>query len=412
MATGREITRAEGLAELKEGRAPGEKALLREISTGLESLLEFWIRNYLTTYLPAGGSKIKFITGNSGSGKTHFSRAVEGEAEDLGFLTVSFSAKKVWLHDFREVYLEILRQCDIEQVLKRCADQVVREMNANPEDIPEGSSFLDLLAERGEADAFTKNAIRGILREMFTKNPLLDNTFALCCSMLVGGTLGHPVLESASRKLILAYLSGDKTVKASQLRAIGLNPSPITKYNARHLLRSLCEVVKLAGYTGLLVTVDDLEILMNRTTGDPIRYTKLRRDDTYESIRQLIDDIDSMRYIGFLFCFDRELMENESVGMKTYQALWMRIQNEVVSTRFNRFADIIDMDRYADEIYTPAVLAEMSGKLCDALAEAGVEAHPLTEEKAAELRSRAAFGRMGLPFMMNRMTLEGGEADG
>ena len=404
--------RAKGLASLQEGRPPEDAALLRRITVGMDSLADFWTKTYLETYLPAGGSKIKFVTGNAGSGKTHFARLLEAAAKDRGFLTVSLSAKKVWLHDFREVYLEILRQCDVEQVLDRCAEQVIREMNADPADIPEGGNFLDLLAEKGEADAFTKNAIRGTLRSMFTRNPLLDNTFALCCSMLVGGKLGHPVLESASKKLILSYLNGDKTVKTAQLRAIGLNPAPITKYNARHLLRSLCEVIHLAGYTGLLVTVDDMEMLMNRSAGDQIRYTKLRRGDAYESIRQLIDDIDSMRYVCFVFCFDRELMDNESVGLKTYGALWMRIQNEVVSTRFNRFADIIDMDRYGDEMYSPAVLSEMSRRLADVLAETGDAVEPMTEEKAAELQGRAAFGRMGLPYLMNRMTLEGGKDNG
>ena len=412
MATGKEESRMEGLDQLREGRPPRDSGLLRQISAGLDSLMDFWTKTYLESYLPAGGSKIKFITGNPGSGKTHFARMLQAEAADRGFLTVSFSAKQVWLHDFREVYLEILRQCDIERVLARCADRVAREMNVDPSEIREGTNLMDLLAERGEADAFTKNAIRGTLRELFARNPLLDNTFALCCSMLVGGMLGHPVLENASRKLILAYLKGDRTVKAAQLRAIGLNPTPITKYNARHLLRSLCEVVKMAGYAGMIVTVDDMEMLMNRTAGDPIRYTKLRRDDTYESIRQLIDDIDSMRFVGFLFCFDRELMENESLGIKTYGALWMRIQNEVVSTRFNRFADIVDMDRYGDEMYSPPVLAEMSRKLSEALREASVEAKPLTEEETKELQERAVFGRLGLPYLMNRMTLEGGKDNG
>lgn len=404
--------RREALRQLREAAVPEDPALLRQVTVGLDSLVDFWDKNYLETYLPAGGSKIKFVTGNFGSGKTHFLRLIQARAEARGFLTVSFSAKKVWLHDFREVYLEILRQCNLEQVLSVCAQQVVREMNADPADIPAGGNFMDLLSERGEADAFTKNALRSTLREMFTRNPLLDNTFALCCSLLVGGILGHPVLESTSRKLILAYMNGDKTVKTAQLRSIGLNPAPVTRYNARHLLRSLCEVVKQAGYAGLLVTVDDMEMLMNRSTGDPIRYSKLRREDAYESIRQLIDDIDSMRYIGFLFCFDRDLMDNESLGIKSYGALWMRIQNEVVSTRFNRFADIIDLDRYGEEMYSPEILVEMSKKLSEVLSQTDEAVYPLSLAEARELAGRAEFGRMGLPYLVNRATLEGGRKNG
>jgi hypothetical protein len=135
---------------------------------------------------------------------------------------------------------------------------------------------------------------------------------------------------------------------------------------------------------------------------------RMRREDTYESIRQLIDDIDSMRYVLFLMCFDRVLMDDESCGMKSYQALWMRVQSEVVSTRFNRFADIIDLDRYADEYYTAPVLAEMSKKLADALAGAGYAATPLTEADTQDIIERGQYGGLGLPYLMNRHLVEGG----
>ena len=268
---------------------------------------------------------------------------------------------------------------------------------------------MDYLAERGEGDPLSKGEIRAALRKYFTRNPRLDNAFAGCCQLLTGGLLGHPLLENASRELILGYLHGDKTVKLSQMRALGLSASGITKYNARHLLRSLCEVVRLAGYKGLLIVIDDMETLLNRAPGAAIRYTKLRREDTYESIRQLIDDIDSMRNVLFLLCFRRELMDDDSYGMKSYQALWMRVQNEVVSTRFNRFADIIDLDRYADEMYNEDILCEMSQKLAFALVDAEKELTPLNREQAKEIKDRAEFGGLGLPYLMNRALVEGGE---
>ena len=398
---------------LLSGKAPEDLALIREMTTGLDSLAAFWDKQYLDFYIPRGGSKIKLITGNAGSGKTHFSRWIKKAAEERGFVTVSFSARDVWLNDFRYIYLEILRQCNLAALLSRCANQVVVRMGYDPADIPEGKQYVDLLAERGENDPMSKKAIRDILREMYTKNPLLDNTFAQACSLLTGGMLGHPVLENTHRQTLMDWLNGKENLKSAQLRAAGLTPAKITRYNARHLLRSLCELIRMAGQPGLLVIIDDLEVLLNRGSGETMRYTKARRDDTFESIRQLIDDIDSLRNVMFLLCFDRDLMDNESAGMKSYQALWLRVQNEVISTRFNRFADIVDMDRYGEAAYTPEVLVEMSEKLAAALAaEEQLSVSPLTLEEAAALRERAAFGQLGLPYMMNRMMLEGARNDG
>ena len=403
---------------IRNGKAPAGYAVLRELGTGLDSLTGFLRDQYLTSYIPQGGSKLKFITGRPGSGKTHLARELLACAEENRYLTVSFSARDIWLHDFRDIYLEILKQCGIERVLAGCAEQIVREMGHDPAQIAPNQTFIDYLSERGEGDPLSKSEIRSLLRTYFTKNPLLDNNFAYCCSLLTGGLLGHPVLEASNRELLLAFLHGDKSVKLSHLRALGFSPNRVTKYNARYLLRSLSEVIHLAGYAGLMVVVDDTEQLLSRSAGEAIRYTRLRREDAYESIRQLIDDIDQMRYLFFAFCFDRELMDNENYGLKSYQALWMRIQNEVVSSRFNRFADIIDMDRYADEAYTPEVLVTMSERLCRVLgapetaaispADTGIACTPITEDTAEELIRRANFGGLGLPYLVNRAVLEGG----
>ena len=400
------------IACLKNGQVPSDRTLLRDMTVGMDSLTDFIRDQYLADYIKRGGSKIKFVTGRPGSGKTHFSSVLANAADQYHYLNVSFSARDIWLHDFKEIYLEILRQCDIEHVLKGCADQIIRELGYDPAAVGEGKNFMDYLSERGEADPISRGEIRTALRQYFTRNPLLDNNFAYCCSLMTGGILGHPVLETSSREMILAFLSGDKTVKLSQLRALGLSPSRITRYNARYLLRSLAEVVHLAGYAGIMVIIDDMEQILNRSGEKGLRYTKTRRDDTYESIRQLIDDIDNMHHILFLLVFDRELMDNDNYGIKSYQAIWMRIQNEVVSSRFNGFADIIDMDRYADAFYTGEILCEMSERLADILKAQGVDARSIGPEEAKDLEERAQFGGLGLPWLVNRTVLETENAGG
>ena len=382
---------------------------LQEVTEGLDPMVRFIGKQYLREYIPCGGSKIKFLTGRPGSGKTHLARLLSAEAEKEGYVCVYFSASEIWMHDFREIYLEILRQSHLEEILAGCAHQIIREMGYDPEIIPPGKIFMDYLLDCHEADALSKGEIRSLLRSRFTHNPLLDNLFAGSCSLLVGGLLGHPFLESGNQEILLSFLHGDKTVKLSQIRALGLSPSRITRYNARHMLRSLSEVIRMSGKQGLFIVIDDLEVLLNRSSGEMNRYTKLRREDTYESIRQLIDDIDSMRYLMFVMCFDRELMDNESYGLKSYQALWMRIQNEVVGEKFNYFSDILDLDRLADQIYTPQALVKMSEKICRNLQAGGHSAEVITQEQARELIRRAEYGGLGLPCLVNRAVLEGKE---
>ena len=414
---------------VKEGKVPSNVRIVRKLTVGVDFLERFIKEQYLEDYIPQGGSKMKFVTGRAGSGKTHLLTLLEEDARDCRFLTVSISARNIWLHDFREIYLEILRQCDILRVLRGCAGQIIREMGYDPSQIRGKSTFMDFLSDRGEGDMLSKGTIRESLREMFTRNPRLDNNFAQCCMLLTGSILGHPTLEEQNADILLSFLRGDKSVKLSQFRQAGLIPARITKYNARHMLRSLTEVVHQAGFSGICVLIDDMEALLNRSSSEKIRYTKLRRDDTYENIRQLIDDIDTIRYIMFLFSFDRELIDNESYGMKTYQALWMRIQKEVSGMRFNRFADMIDLDQMGDQVYTPQVLVEMSRKLTDyaneaccrstdenriwsreqkadnEIDESGKQYFPISMEEAEALIEKSEYGNLGLPYLVNHAVI-------
>jgi hypothetical protein len=244
---------------------------------------------------------------------------------------------------------------------------------------------------------------------MFFKNPRIDKNFAICAGLMTGGILGHPSLEPASRESLMSWLSAEKGVRLAPLRKMGMSPSRITKYNARHMLRSLVEIIRMAGFSGLVVGIDDMEILAGASSLEDIRYTKMRREDAYESIRELIDEIDTMSHTMFVFAFDRDLIDNETAGLKSYQALWMRIQNEIESRRFNRFSDIVDLDKMARQQYTPQVFSEMSRRLADVMTEAGMESAPVDLDVIAAMTLKADDDspRRSMPRMINRMTLGG-----
>ena len=369
-----------------------------QLTDGIGFLADFWREKYLQEYIRNGGSKIKFVTGRTGSGKTHFLRLMMAVAREEHYKTVWFSAKDIWMHDFKEIYVEIFHQCDLLSCLEAASGSLIREMGYDPQDIPAGMKFIDYLSQNGEGDAVTKREIRAQLRRFFLENPMMDNNFALACSMLTGSILGYPILEEQNQELLLSWLEGDRSIKLSQLRALDFYPSRITKYNARHMLRSLAEVVRMGGFSGLFIAIDNMEILTSRSSLEAVHYTKMKREDTYESIRQLIDDIDSMKNIMFVYAFDRELIDNENAGLKSYQALWMRIQNEIVGERFNRFTDMVDLDRLAAQEYSPEVIVAISMSLADLRLNRTAE--PLTEEQAQEIVSQARTGAVGIPRLI------------
>lgn len=406
-----EITKS--LSNLLQCDPPDSTRILLEMSVGIDFVIDFWRDKYLNEYISEGGSKIKFITGGHGSGKTHFLNLLSVKADECGYCTVNFSAKDVWVHDFKDIYVQIFKSIDILKCLSLCSKKIIGELGFKPEEIPEDIDFADYLSAENLMDGVTKREIRTQLSRLFLQNPLVDNNFGLACCLLTGGLMGYPVLEERNKEQLLLWLCGDKTASLPALRRLGLSPCKISKYNARHMLRSLVEVMKLAGYTGLTVTIDNLEILINKNSLENIRYTKLKREDAYESIRELVDEIDTLKNVLFVFSFDKRLIDDEVMGLKSYQALWMRIQNEVVSERFNRFTDIVDLDVLGKQIYTPKAATLMSEKLSEIMnREAGGiipsgQIKPIDEDTAKELISHTQFSNISLPMQVNIATIGG-----
>ena len=218
--------------------------------------------------------------------------------------------------------------------------------------------------------------------------------------------LGMFKLDGETKDLVSKWLHADKGVKLSALRSTGLAGYKINKSNARFLLRSLSELVHLAGYSGLFVSIDNLESMISASSLNPVKYTKMRRDDGYEAVRELIDDIDTFRYFFLVFGFDRSLCDNEKNGFKSYQALWLRIQNEIVSKRVNLYVDLLDLDRINTTLYTSSAILDMSSRLASLFSSYDISAVPMNDEDAEKAMKEAKFGGTSLPLLVNRFTLQ------
>lgn len=376
-----------------------------DFDSGVGFINDFWEKHYLKEYIKEGGSKIKFVTGSKGSGKSYLMNHFNDVARDNGYLTVSFSANDIWLNDFKFIFLEILRQCNMDALMERCAKIIIAELGYDYNEIQENELFIDYLAKLGKNDAIERGEIRNQLRVLFKDNPNMDINFAIACSLLCGGKLGQPTLEDSSKELIYNWLNNEKGFRITSLRPLGMSPARITKFNSRIMLQSLSELIIVSGYSGLIVSVDDLEVLVDKSSLAPLHYTKMKREDTYESIRELIDDIDNFKNIMFVFGCSKELIDNEKMGMKSYQALWMRIQNEVWNNRINKFGDIIDMDDVARQVYTPEVLVNMSRQFSSQIINKEIEPKIIDEDYALQLIEKSKLGGISIPILVKNATL-------
>ena len=374
--------------------------VLRSLSEGTAEVIQFFRRNYFSSFIPEGGSAIKFLTGKKGSGKTHLLSLLELEARDAGMETISLSAENFLLSDLSNLYREVISRVDIDSLVTSVAAKVMEKLGYGNFDLDGNKSVVDQLADRGEADPLTVRAINKGIKDFIMNNPKMDSNFAICFSLLVSNKVGTTESDDVETEIIMNWLMGSTELKVRDLRTIGLLPYKLTKFNSRNMLRSLSLLILLSGKSGLVIMIDDIEVFISNSTLNPVRYTKKRRDDSYESIRELIDDVDSLKGLFLIFAFDSIMLDDDRKGFKSYQALWLRIQNEIISERLNLFRTLLDMDDINAYYLTKEAIVKMSGKYSAFLKSKGICSEPVTGEIAERLMLTGRNGAVSLPLLL------------
>jgi hypothetical protein len=302
---------------------------------GLE---DFWTRWYLDGFVDEGQGKVKLVVGRPGSGKTHFLRHLAGRAGAMGYQTASVDAAEEKLASIDELYRAISRQMPWEALVRGGVQHVLHEQLGYPEFTGPAEAFFGWAeSERG----LTANLIRRDVREaidVFLGGMDLEGEFFLAVrSWMNQVVLGQDSAAAAQ------WLMGGK-LGATVRKGMGLR-SNVTRRNGRALLASLAAWVHHLTQRGIVVLIDNIGVLSltERVEGRPY-YTRAIRDQSYEMIRELIDDSAFSPYLLTVIAGETEQVTNSRTGFPSYPALWARLQSEVSAARPNLFGDLVDLD--------------------------------------------------------------------
>jgi len=151
-------------------------------------------------------------------------------------------------------------------------------------------------------------------------------------------------VADAEHAAVIEWLTGE-------LRQISVLKSAlifrrIARHNARHLLFSLAHWLAVNGRAGILVELDIRRLGQARRPSAEERsgqyYTKAALLDAYEVLRQLLDNTDELGHCCVFVIASPEFVIDPSRGVDAYQALKLRIFDEVRDRRRdNPFASLI-----------------------------------------------------------------------
>jgi len=331
------------LTALGEGRPPEAVSLLRFLEVPSPGWSEFLRREYLADFIAQGGTKVKLLIGTTGTGKSHLLRLAAGLAREEGYLVAELDAFGTRLFPIDRLYGAVLRSVGLETLVDAYATLALKELGLEPDAVPGRGPYLDQALRAGLGQEMTLRRSFSERVDALLRDPELDATFAGALAQAVGHRLGVFHLSEQEQDALRRWFFAEK-VKQSELKSLQIYERP-DRYTARDYLRSLAVFGRLAGFRGLTVCIDNMETVAHRSpaTGRQ-RYTRAQRDEAFEALRQLIDDVDHSAGTLYLLAGRRELLEDEKAGISSYEALRLRLLQEVRSDRFNPYADIVDLD--------------------------------------------------------------------
>ncbi len=310
------------IQSLKAGVVP--RTGLHHIQVGRSDEIQALIKNIET--ISDGGSSIRFIIGEYGSGKTFFLYLIRSVALEKGLVTVHADLnpdRRLYASEgqARGLYAELMRNLatrtkwdggGLPSVVERFMSSVLKESKEKDKNV--------------EAVIHDKLAV---LSELVNGYDFAE----VIATYWKGYNSGNEQLKSDA----IRWLRGEFSTKTDARSALGVR-TIIDDANFYDQLKLTAKFIKLAGYGGLLVGLDEMVILYKLANSKA-------RNSNYEQILRILNDclqgvVDGL---GFVMCGTPDFLMDTRRGLYSYEALQSRLAE-------NRFAPGLGINDFSGPV--------------------------------------------------------------
>jgi hypothetical protein len=282
-------------------------------------------REYLSAFVPAGGAAVKFAILDDDAIETAAAHLV-GLGQAHAMLTVHLEAGHTRIHLMHELFFAIARVLPWDSLVQRYLEVLFAEHAYAWPRPGEKMTIPDLADAFAVAPNLLSRHVDEWLSASLWDDRRLTQDFratllSLCLSRLEPG-------EWDTDGPAMRWLRGEK-VPPALLRATDVSVR-ISRTNARAILASLCHFLRKAGAAGLLVVLDVRQLAYAAAGEGGLRYSPAAVMDTYEVLRELIDDAEHLPGLFVAVLADAALATGDPRrALGQYAALQMRVWPDV-----------------------------------------------------------------------------------
>jgi len=289
-------------------------------------------REYLAKFIRDGGASLKFVVPMDPESRQLVLAHIPKEAQGEAYQVASVCAADIRVHMIDQIFFCIASQINWKDLAQRVIERSAEKAGYHVDCEERSTQLFEYIAKINKIDAkVVLMELRQRLTSEVFKCRALSKDFRVAMFQLCMATLtGEPV---GAADALIEWLTGRSTTIAAVKPYFIFNR--IGRANARHLLESLYYWIRLAGYSGLIATLDisRLETAKNPKDGK-VYYTKAAVLDAYEVFRQFVDATDRLNgCLMIVLAHENFVDEGTARGVSAYAALKLRIFDEVHDRR-------------------------------------------------------------------------------
>lgn len=293
--------------------------------------LEPWLNiihdEYLASFIPDGGSAVRFIVAADPDQTANVSVRLKGLGRQCRLTVISLDTAETKLHLLQNLFFAIARAIDWDALTQTQLERVVMN-NGYHWPNPGQRTTLAILAEANEvAPGLLRTQINQDISRIVWQDAKLTQDFRNAMIALLDTRLADD--REALHGAVLDWLQGAPgRLGLARDAQIG---AKIGRHNARAMLKSLCHWIRLCGHQGILLLIDVSRLLRERReVTDGIYYSPAAVMDCYEVLRQMIDDAGMLEGFFLAVLGDPALLaDDRRRALNQYTALKMRVWDDV-----------------------------------------------------------------------------------
>jgi hypothetical protein len=285
---------------------------------------------YLRDFIAAGGAAVKFAVVLPPVTADDVRTRLERLAREYDFVSAAVDSATTKLHMIDQLFFAVARQLDWDALAGDFVRQLLVANGLRLPNTPDDVDYPHVAALNGYPESELRRDVRDWLIGRVYRDFALAQEFRIAMLRLCQAQLDPSEVVQGEASAIRHWLRGE-------LRLISaLKPTlifqKIARHNARDMFFSLAHWLRVVGKPGLVLALDVSRYTAGRRPPEPdgtLYPTTAATMDAYEVLRQFVDATDELEACFILVTAPPEFLEDERRGLAKYDALRLRVWDEV-----------------------------------------------------------------------------------